>query len=110
MAIGIVNDEDFEAELEKLSSGKKSNSEPNAVVLDKESPGRKPGDNNVPDIVRELIAEERTLGLTRKEAAEIFGVSPQSTDAYKNGATSLATYNESKKDLFDVVLKTRQKV
>lgn len=84
MPLGIVSDADFERELE--------NSEPTqkADIIPMPTPGRNPGDNNVPDSLRKIIGETSQID-GRKEAlalASAFGISPSSVSAYANGSTS----------------------
>lgn len=48
----------------------------------------------VPQGIRQLIAQEAIEGATAKELSEVFDVSPSSISAYKNSATSTATYHK----------------
>jgi hypothetical protein len=87
MPMMIVNDQEFEKELEKLNPTPET-----AEVKDIER-GRGKGSTEVPDSLRKVIGENAILegnGPTR----EAFGLSQSSISAYKNGATSTATYNE----------------
>lgn len=93
--IGLVKKDEFEAELNQL------NGEQRAEVVDMPTRGRKEGDNNVPDFLRKIIGEnaieegnKETKTLTRA-----FGISDSSMTAYKNGATSTASYNEPQPEL-----------
>lgn len=84
MPLGIVSDKDFEAELD--------NSKPKSTadIIPMPTPGRKEGDNNVPDSLRKIIGETSQID-GRKEAlalASHFGISPSSVSAYANGSTS----------------------
>jgi hypothetical protein len=71
--------------------------EQTAVVVDKLSPGRKENDRNVPKGLRKIIGEEGIVNGRRAsvDLAKEFGISHDSADAYRKGATSLATYNQS---------------
>lgn len=74
---------------------------PGGSIKDIPTRGRKPGDNNVPDSLRKLIAE--TALMDGREAAlqlaKDFGISASSVSAYTNGATSTTTYNEPKSSI-----------
>lgn len=97
MPMGIVSPEDFEKEL--------NNSKPKPVepispksdsIIDIPTPGRKEGDINVPDSLRQVIGET-AFSAGRREAIQLanqFGVSPSSVSAYSQGAVSTATYND----------------
>ncbi len=80
MPIGIVSDEEF-----------------NIEFVNHNSAGRN-GAKAVPLSLRQVIAET-ALTTPNKEVAEAFGVSPASVSAYKNGATSTATYNQPNESL-----------
>jgi len=73
--------------------------------------GKKPGTENLSDDQRKIIAEAAHVsGKTIQEIAEEYGVSPDSVAAYKNGATSLATYNEPNVDLDKHIKDVRQTI
>lgn len=61
--------------------------------------GRGFGRLEVPEAIRKLAAEEALLGTPAKEVSAAFGVSESSVSAYKNGATSTASYNQPDKEL-----------
>jgi hypothetical protein len=100
MPLGIISDEEFQAELnnssdvyETIKSVKSVKSE----VVPLPHPGRINGDNNVPNSLRKIIGETSNIE-GRSEALELadkFGVSPSSVSAYANGATSTKTYDET---------------
>ena len=100
MPLGIVSDDVFESELS--NSNNKSDTEiVKAEVIDHLPRGRSPNDNNVPDSLRKIIGEE-SIESGRRSAVKLgneFGISHDSVDAYANGSTSLATYNQPKPDL-----------
>jgi len=81
MPVGLVDDVEFEKEY--------------TSIVDIQRPGRRPGDNNVPSALRQVIAEEAIVNGNDEanKLAEMFGVSKSSTSAYKNGATSTDSYN-----------------
>lgn len=81
MPLGIVSDEDW-------------NKEVNIIHKPMAEKGRGNGNGAVPMEIREIIAEEAIVNGNTTKIAETFGVSKSSVDAYKNGATSTATYNE----------------
>jgi hypothetical protein len=97
MPMGIVSDKDFIAELEKNSSQKKSvPTVPTGQIVNIPTPGRKEGDVNVPNSLRNVIGQT-SVENGRSEALELarqFGISPSSVSAYTNGATSTASYDE----------------
>ncbi len=95
MAIGVVTDEDFNSEVTKGDNSPVPELKP-AQVIDIPRPGRQEGDNNVPDSLRALLADDK-LNNGRRSAlqlAKMFDVSPASVSAYTNGATSTSTYNK----------------
>ena len=105
MAMGIVSNEAFEKELERSEKEVKI-----PIVIPIERPGRKEGDNNVPDSLRKLIGEESVIA-GRESAlklAEQFGVSPSSVSAYANGSKSTATM--SRQPNLDFLRKRRERI
>ena len=48
----------------------------------------------VPEVIREIVAEEGINGTSNPELAKLFGISESSVSAYKHGATSTASYNQ----------------
>lgn len=104
MPIGLVNDEDFLKEIKNDNNSNKPNNESQVITGVVESPsaiGRSSGDKNVPEVIREIIAEE-SVDSGRVGALEIarqFGISDSSVSAYSNGSTSTASYNKPKESL-----------
>lgn len=106
MAMGIVNNDEFEHELERAipipnhSSNITKINETNEIkegeVVELERPGRNKGDNNVPDALRKMIGESSALdGRTDALAlAGAFGISASSVSAYANGSKSTKSYDE----------------
>lgn len=100
MAMGIVSDKDFNLEQSKLNKSSCEKSEPVNVVPSVSiqpvvTPGRKANDVNVPDSVRNLIADT-SVAEGRASAlalAKAFDISPSSVSAYSNGAKSTASYD-----------------
>jgi hypothetical protein len=95
MAMGIASQEEFELELLKLSNGNGSKNGARIVSIEK---GRGPKEET-PESVRKVIAESAIEGANASELAKTFNVSESSVSAYKNGATSTASYNEPDKSL-----------
>lgn len=102
--MGVVSDEQFEAELKNSSIDKPINNhkldfdESPAItgeVIDSPSKGRGNGNVAVPDSLRKIIGETSELEgrKTALEFAKSLGISPSSVSAYSNGATSTATYD-----------------
>ena len=90
--MGIVSDEEFEAELQDSANQNVLIPE----VMPMPSPGRKEGDVNVPNFLREMIGSTSEID-GRKEALKLasqFGISPSSVSAYSNGSTSTASMNK----------------
>lgn len=108
MAIGIVTDDDLQAELDRLNGIKP---EPLVEIVDKPSKGRDEGDVNVPDSLRQIIGETSVLE-GRQSAlalAEMFNISPSAVSAYAKGATSTATYDTPSKSIIGHINKSRQR-
>ncbi len=112
MAMGVVSDDDFLKEVDNtsLSRPKPIAKTPIATVVDKPIPGRKEGDVNVPNALREVIGEAsfsdgRTSAV---DLAQRFGISPSSVSAYSKGATSTASYDETPNT--SVIAKSRVRV
>lgn len=113
MSIGIVSQEEFEAELQRLSGTGRKESHPvvQAEIVDKPSRGRDEGDNNVPDSLRQIIGEEAIIN-GRQAAlglAGMFGISPSSVSAYAKGTTSTASYHEPKQSIISHINKSRRR-
>lgn len=94
MPIGIISKEDFDKEV----GNNITNISARSVVITDPAKGRgnKP---EVPEEIRNVIAQEALLGTPVSEIAKEFNISPSSIAAYKNGATSTTTYNEGDKKL-----------
>jgi len=118
MPIGVVSDEEFNDELNKLG-GRASNKESHTpdtstsevVIIDKPSKGRNEGDVNVPDSLRQIIGEDAVLN-GRQSAlglAGMFGISPSSVSAYANGSTSTKSYDTPSKSISSHISKSRER-
>jgi hypothetical protein len=106
MPMGVVNDDDFEKEVN--NSGIPITGD----IINMPRPGRKEGDVNVPESLRKIIGETSELE-GRKSALELaahLGLSPSSVSAYSNGANSTATYNTPDNGLSDHIKGRKQKV
>jgi hypothetical protein len=116
MGMGIVSDDDFNKELSKcISPSNKSNKVTETVtgkVIDINNPGRKSGDNNVPESLRKIIGEESQINgrASALEIAKQFGISPSSVSAYNNGAHSTATYETKEPVLQTHIDNSKQRV
>ncbi len=107
MPLGLVKDDEFECELNRLKSVPLIQSS-----VKQENHGRNPGDVNVPSSLQKIIGETGVLD-GRKEAlqlASMFGVSSSSTSAYTNGATSTASYNKSNPGLKNHIQKSKDRI
>lgn len=92
MPLGILSDEEMESEISKLSQNNKQ-----AKIIDIEK-GRGPK-AETPESARKLIAELAISGAYTQEISKEFNISASSISAYKNGANSTASYNESNPEL-----------
>jgi hypothetical protein len=101
MPMGIVSDKDFEQEIK--DSGTELREAPKPIPITSiitpadVNRGRKQGDNNVPNALRNTIAQVAvTEGRESAiEMAKDFGISESSVAAYSNGATSTASYHKT---------------
>lgn len=111
MAMGVVSADDFDKEVNNTSPRvKQPETKPVATVVDIPRPGRKDGDVNVPNALREVIGES-SFSDGRQVATELasrFGISPSSVSAYAKGATSTASYDETPNT--SVIAKSRVRV
>lgn len=111
MGMGIVSGKDFDLESSKLIKPVPSNTDSHESISNNDSPnnaqakiepiitpGRKAHDVNVPDSIRNLIADT-SVSEGRPAAlalAESLGISSSSVSAYSRGATSTASYDTPK--------------
>jgi len=112
MPIGIVDDIEFQKELESLSgTPKKKESHPEIEIEDIPKRGRSEGDVNVPDSLRKVIAEDALLNgrSSALSLAKEFGVSPSSVSAYAKGATSTTSYNNPSSSIIQHINKSRER-
>lgn len=122
MPIGLVSDDDLQKELNaykpptalKVVEPKPVQSEEpvSGVIIEEiERAGRKSGDTNVPDSLRQIIGEEALLNgrASAVSLAAEFGISPSSASAYAVGATSTASYNEPKPSIIGHINKARER-
>lgn len=119
MAIGLVDSKEFDKEMEKIDSSFSYNNPlsnkskvitPEILPMDKK--GRKEGDNEVPDSLRQIIGEESIVN-GRSSAVELashFNLSPSSVSAYSNGSSSTSSYNKPKKSILDHINKSKLRV
>ncbi len=112
MPMMVVDDDGFAKELERLSnkSGDKRAplAEPELQIvtsLDLISKvvdiqrGRGAQRLEVPSSLRQIISEESINGASAKDLSKAFDISPSSISAYKNDATSTASYDKPNEDL-----------
>lgn len=96
MPMGLVDNSEFESELNNSSIKKPEDKVLTGEVIDY-SKGRGNGNREVPNSLRQIIGE---TGVTegRQEAVDLgrkFGISQSSVSAYSNGSTSTASYNQT---------------
>lgn len=98
MSLGIVDDKEFEAELER-----------SRVITIPKGRGNNP---NTPESLRKIIGEnaiEEGSNAT-KAMTRALGISDSSLSAYKQGAHSTANYNQPNPELLQHVNRTREKI
>lgn len=83
MPLGILTDEEFAQEIEQIPI-------PAEVI---NQPLGRGSVEEKPESLRKIISEEAINGAPASEIAKAFDVSPSSISAYKNGATSTASYD-----------------
>jgi DNA-directed RNA polymerase sigma subunit (sigma70/sigma32) len=91
MGMMIVSDEEFDALVNKDDSVSKSK-----VTDIKVGRGKV---KEVPLVIKKIISEASIQGAPPKEIQKLFPVSPSSISAYKNDATSTASYHTPDKEL-----------
>lgn len=119
MALGIVSDEEFGKEFERIDNNSKNQVVSEVVkdsslieFLEIKKPGRREGDVEVPEVLRKIIGGEAIENSSKsaRELAEMLDISSSQVGAYKNGVTSCASYNDKKDiDLTNFLTKTRNK-
>jgi predicted transcriptional regulator len=113
MPVGLVNDDDFLKEMNKLS-GRKTEKESHPIIpeiVELDHKGRKEGDNNVPDALRQIIGEDATIN-GRQSAlgiARMFGISDSSVSAYAKGSTSTSSYDSPSPTIKNHIIRARQR-
>ena len=124
--LGIVSDEQFNLELANCSiqSNPRENTraihpsvsiEPNhsrGLIEPSVRAGRKIGDNNVPESLRNLIADEHlTKGRESAVAlAKEFNISESSVSAYAKGTTSTTSYDNPDKTLSNYLAARKNRI
>lgn len=111
MAIGVVSDNDFLTEINKAEKSPVPELKP-AQVVELPRPGRNEGDNNVPESIRNVIAQEYVENgrASAKEFAKFLDVSDSSVSAYSKGSTSTKTYNKENNKLGEALKHSRLKI
>ena len=109
MPIGLVDDSEFEKELQSYTRKVVTSTVPSVQIVEKPHRGRSDGDNNVPDSLRQIIGEESVINgrASALQLARDFGVSPSSVSAYANGATSTKSYDQPKSSIIQHINKSR---
>ena len=106
MPIGIVSDDDFSKELEKIGTTK-----PGGRVSVEQIPkkGRPEGKKEVPDSLRKLVGEESVIDgrAAALDLAKNWDISPSSVSAYAVGATSTTSYDTPKPSIVEHINKSR---
>lgn len=102
MPMGLVDDDIFESEI----SDKKPM--PSAQIIQRPFHGRNPGDNNIPQVIREVIADDTST--SGEELSNKFDVSKSSVSAYRNGATSTSSYDAPSPKLQEIVDRKRERI
>jgi hypothetical protein len=129
MAMLVVPDSEFDKELKRLGLYDHSKDFVNPVpsisqdeivvedashesnietaIIEQIQRGRSIGAKEVPQEVRQFIAEESLNGTPAKQLSELTGISESSISAYKVGATSTASYDTPVEDLRNHVDKVK---
>ena len=106
MPLGIVNNQDFEAELVKPGV------RPQSTIINLPDKGR--GETlEVPDMIRSIVGEDALENGSRATLSEgglakYLGISPSSVSAYKNGSTSTSTYDKPEPKLNERIGKRKR--
>lgn len=111
MPVGLVNDDLFQQELDRLSGKKKESHPITPEIVEMDHKGRKDGDINVPDPLRQIIGEDAVIN-GRQSAlgiARMFGISDSSVSAYAKGSTSTTSYDSPKPSIIAHINKSRQR-
>lgn len=106
MALGVVSDDLFEEELSRVNQFKQTDNQTRIAELNI-GRGNKP---ETPEVIREIIAEEVINGADRQMVSSAYKISQSSISAYKNGATSTASYNEPDTRLAPVVNDVKDRI
>lgn len=107
MAIGVVDDKDFEAEVNKTTPIVSTGTVNNLPIK-----GRGEGNVAVPDSLRKIIGETGSID-GRQEAlalGKMFGISPSAASAYSHGANSTTTYDTPNAGIKSVINKRRERI
>jgi hypothetical protein len=110
MAMGIVHKDDFEKEMQRLGIVvNEKEIEQYETELKEIERGR--GDKKeTPESIREFIAAEAICGADINTLRDEMGISKSSISAYKNGATSTATYHKPDESLAKANMEVRDKI
>ena len=110
MAMGIVSNNDFDSELDKLSPTKEPVKVHVPIIVPSIQRGRSKGDVAVPDGLRKIIGDESVTN-GREAAVSLardFGISESSVSAYAKGATSTSSYNDRPNE--DVIKSAKERI
>lgn len=100
MGMMLLDDDAFKTELQRFGFKVIDKAELSDIIKVVDiNRGRPFGKLEVPQSIREEIAKEAIVGTPVQEIVERFNTSPSSISAYKNGATSTASYNEASTEL-----------
>ena len=110
MPMGVVSNDDFEIEKQRLERGNGDKRAVTPEVIDIKR-GRTPDTKEVPEVIREAVALAAIKGEgTAKEISEAFGVSSSSVSAYKVGAHSTTSYDSPNESLLDSINGHKEKI
>jgi len=88
----IVDEDEWTKELERLEKDDIVQPQISRVIIER---GRGEDNTNVPQPLREVVAEEAIISGDNNSTARTFGISPSSVSAWKHGATSTASYDKN---------------
>lgn len=105
MPLGVLTEEQAVNELNRF--GLISNS---IQIEHKEIERGRGNTEEIPVSVRSFIATESLSGAPAKQIAELYDVSPSSISAYKNGATSTASYHNGNPEILNSINAMRDRI
>lgn len=114
MPLGIVSSDDFAQALRALESKSSplESKSPDGSIEKLYKGGRDPGAIEIPDPIRKIIGEAAIEdgNQSAQKITEFLGINKNQVTAYKNGATSTATYHNPDASLKNYMTRTRERI